>query len=421
VKADLTRMLSLPLLSNLDLRSAPGADVLAAVRERASPELAAVARRLARAFRVESPFAPGFCCIGGEIELDDHGAAASGMDRLSVTGNGETLETALTSCLGEAADLLSQFERKGDVTASGSPADHPDGVSGGWIGQALSDARGPIDWMVGRRVGAGTTALLPADLCLRRKPAVRVVEPAGALSAGVAAGPDFESAALRAVLELCERDAAALWWLGGRRPKGFPLEHAAARYGTALVERLRRGATERRTLLLDITTDLGVPTIAAISIGADGRGLACGLAARLDAREAAKAAILELCQMELATPIAEAKRVERGEAALNEADRRHLHRAAFAAADCELLHPCGVSSLETATPLDGLDALANRLHACGIDILLVGLTRPELRIAVVRAVSPDLQPFAATVSTERLGVERASATRHAAVAAVPLL
>ena len=47
--------------------------------------------------------------------------------------------------------------------------------------------------------------------------------------------------------------------------------------------------------------------------------------------------ILEMCQMEMAVLVVEAKRAESGEAGLNEIDRRHLRRAAFAAADCDLL------------------------------------------------------------------------------------
>jgi ribosomal protein S12 methylthiotransferase accessory factor YcaO len=161
-------------------------------------------------------------------------------------------------------------------------------------------------------------------------------------------------------------------------------------------------------MLLDITTDNGVPVVAAVSLDRDGRGMACGLSSRLTASDAAKAAVLEMCQMEMAAPIAEAKRAESGDAALNEADRRHLRRAKFAAADCALLHPRVMSphaaSLPAATA--GLNGLAGHLRNHGIRLFLVDHTRQDVGVAVARAVSPDLQPFSAAVSTMRFSHAR---------------
>jgi thiazole/oxazole-forming peptide maturase SagD family component len=404
------------------VRSPPGADLLQGVRNRTSARLAAVAERFSRMLCIGSSLAPGLQCIGGEIALEDDAAAACGTASLSVTGNGETREAALASCLGEAADLLSQFERSGDVAASGQMKDFPGGIGGGWIAQALARARGDIDWIEGRNAATGGAVLLPADFCLRREPRRRTVEPAAALSAGSAAGPNFEAAAVRAVLELCERDAAALWWLGGCRPRDF-LVHDAAAGAAALLGRLRRHWTGRAAWLLDLTTDVEIPVVAALSADADGRGLACGLAARLDPAEAAQAAVLEMCQMELAAPVAAAKRAEGGDAALNDTDRRHLARAAFAARECALLCACEPSRLALAPPATGaeLQVLIDRLMRRGVEVFLADFTRPDLGIPVARALAPQLQPFAESVATERLAhARRASGGAHAAVATVPL-
>ena len=46
-----------------------------------------------------------------------------------------------------------------------------------------------------------------------------------------------------------------------------------------LLTQLRQNASARRSWLLDITTDIGVPCVAAVSCAADGFGLALGLAA----------------------------------------------------------------------------------------------------------------------------------------------
>lgn len=402
----------------LDLGQDPAAAMLGGLR-RTAPTLAALADRFVRAFIVVSPWAPGFCCVGAEVSLNPHEQQAYAAPRLSLTGSGETLGTALVSCLGEAADRLSDGARPGDIRPAGASANT---VTAGWIAQVM--AQGDIDWIDARDVMTGADVALPADLCIRRPPGQRAIEPVGALSAGVAAGPDFASAALRAGLELCERDAAALWWLGGRQPRAFPLEHPAAVAGTPLIAALRRDGTERRTSLLDITTDLEIPTVAAVSLDRGGRGLACGLAARLDWAGAARAAILEMCQMELAAPLSEAKRTERGDSALNDIDRRHLQRASFAASTCELIRPSVLSTLPSppSSAPDQLEDFAERLGRKDIRLFSVDLTRPDIGVAVARMVSPDLQPYTGDVVTERLRrcrVEHNDA--HLAVSAIPLM
>ena len=394
----------LPSLHPFDLSIEPAISLVGEVAEHASPALAAVAGRLARTFLIRSPFAPAFCCIGAELPLDAQAAAANGASRVSVTGNGETARAALTACLGEAADLASQFEREGDVVAHGPAAGLPTAVAGGWLSVVGAASGGDLDWVAAIEAGSDRAVLLPADLCLRRLASQRAIEPVGALSSGAAAGPTRAAAALRALLELCERDAAAMWWLGGRLPRSLPQSSPAGARATALLARLRAGQAERRSILLDITTELGVPTFAAVSTDEDGRGLACGLAARLDPGEAVQAAILEMCQMEMSAPLAAAKRAERGEAGLNEADRRHLARASFAAGDLALLHPPEAS--RSSEPPDwvggGLDGLLAHLKEQGIDVFLHDLTRPDIGVPVMRALAPHLQPFAATVITERL-------------------
>lgn len=408
-------------LAALDLHSRSGRQLLDSINGLASSELVALAGRLSRVFSIASPFAPGFHCIGSELAISHDPTVAAA--RLSVTGNGQTPARALVSCLGEAAEYLSQFERPGDIAVTVAAGDRANLVSDGWVGEALAGVDRAIDGINAIDAATGEAALLPADLCLRRSPERMVIEPVVALSSGAAAGPSFEAAALRAILELCERDAAAMWWLGGRRPKRFATEHPATIAGAELIAQLRQGETARQTMLFDITTDSDVPAVAAVSLGRDGRGMACGLASRLSASEAARAAVLELCQMEMSAPVAAAKRAERGDAALNAADRRHLLRASFAAADCALLQPAAISSSvpNLPTTADGLTGLVAHLLSRGIRLFLVDHTRRDIGVAVARAVSPDLQPFSAAVSTKRFSHTRSNdECRHIAAQEIPL-
>ena len=185
--------------------------------------------------------------------------------------------------------------------------------------------------------------LVPAEICLRRLPERARMTPPFLLSTGCAAGRTKTDAVLHGLCELVERDAAGLWWRGGMRGRPLALEDPAVGEAAALLAGLRRGNESRRTWLLDITTDLGIPAIAAVSSHANGKGFACGLGARPTLAGAARGAIMELCQCELAHAVVAAKRAEGGESRLNARDRDHLARATQIDADtCSLLHPRGM-------------------------------------------------------------------------------
>ena len=157
---------------------------------------------------------------------------------------------------------------------------------------------------------------------------------------------------------------------------------------------MRQHTHDRISWLLDLATDIGIPVIAALSCDTDGKQLAYGLAARLSLEDAAHAAILELCQTEIAILLAQIKRMESGESNLSSTDRAHLERGAMIRADqCELLHPLGHHPTQPERTGPELPAIASALARCGIDAALIDMTRPEFGIPVVRAVAPALQPM----------------------------
>jgi ribosomal protein S12 methylthiotransferase accessory factor len=264
-----------------------------------------------------------------------------------------------------------------------------------------------LSWCRATRPADGSEAWLPADICLRRPPARRDLVPPFPLSIGSAAGPSREIAALHGLLELIERDAASLWWRGGQRARSIPAQHAAVAVAEELLLKLRQGApAPRRTWLLDITTDIGVPSVAAVSCRADGSGFAFGLAARPTLEAAVRSAILEMCQGELADVIVAAKRSERGDDALNAQDRIHLQRAAVNADQCRLLHP--VAEHVAHLPIHATEASAvfelivERLNVLGIDTFCIDLTRECFAVPVVRVIAPGLQLEPSDIVTPRL-------------------
>src|SRR6516165_8804829 len=162
-------------LAPLNLFAQSGEKLLDGIAGLASPELVALASRLARVFSIASPFAPGLHCVGGEVVIASDPSTDAGGTRLSVTGNGETLAAALVACLGEAAEFLSQFERRDDIEAVIADDDRACFVADGWISEAIAGADRPIDWTRARDASTGERALLPADLCLRRAPERRTI------------------------------------------------------------------------------------------------------------------------------------------------------------------------------------------------------------------------------------------------------
>jgi ribosomal protein S12 methylthiotransferase accessory factor len=123
---------------------------------------------------------------------------------------------------------------------------------------------------------------------------------------------------------------------------------------------------------------------------------------------AAQSAIRELCQIELAYVVVEAKREESGEAALNEHDLRHLERSAGIDPEaCALLHPMPPPRMRAEPPNDlddarALDILVDRLMKMQIEVLAVDLTRKMFDIPVARVIAPGLQLEPSDMSTQRL-------------------
>ena len=195
----------------------------------------------------------------------------------------------------------------------------------------------------------------------------------------------------------------ALWWRGGRR--GRPSARIANRAGRRRpAAQLRRGQIGRRTALLDITTDLGIPAVAAFSTRADGYGFALGMGARTTPAEAARSAIFEMCQSELSLHVIEAKRREFGEAALNESDRRQYARAALLDPRmCLLLRPrTNMPAAPETLPGDPVELIKELLAERGIVAYSLDLTRSRFGVPVVRVIAPGLQPEPCDIIIQRL-------------------
>jgi ribosomal protein S12 methylthiotransferase accessory factor len=248
-----------------------------------------------------------------------------------------------------------------------------------WVPQT-ADATTPIDWMRAECLFTGQPIFVPADCVLiGRRSAGDVAACAVADTNGCAAGQTPEDACLRALFELVERDATGRWWYGQRQ--ALVLDQAAFAIDTAIIECLAR--RKRHLLLLDLTSDIGIPTVAALAMTAMGERLGVGFATRANLKASVHAAMTELMQMELRVMAAQFAHSPDTDL------KRWFQEVRFEGIVPFKENP--IDETQTGAGSDiNLDGCIERLKAAGCRVAIMNFTRPEFAVPVVRAISPDL-------------------------------
>jgi len=255
-------------------------------------------------------------------------------------------------------------------------------------------------WVPVRRLDDGRQGYLPETLFIRS-----ANRSAWVTSCGCAAGITHEAALTSALLEAIERDAAAAWWRSRRGGRLIGLEALAGAGVLDLLARIRQEKLGRCTQFLDISGEFPAPVIAALSFDADGRGLVVGLACRLDAGNALRAALLEMCQMELALDVAAMKRAEQGVERLDEVDSRQEERPETPGAiDTDLISHLSSSLLMHKNAEKGLNfvSLVGEMLKKQYRIYAADLTTPMFDIPVAKVFVPGLQPLPSPFQSRRL-------------------
>jgi ribosomal protein S12 methylthiotransferase accessory factor len=213
---------------------------------------------------------------------------------------------------------------------------------------------------------------------------------------------------LQGLLELVERDAVALWWYNRVRRRAIDLASVDDGYVSDITRHY--GELRREIWVLDITSDLGVPTFAALSRRMDKpeEDIIYGFGAHLDPGVALARALTEMNQSLEAVPTAtgpEATRTYRGSQ-----DAVRWWRT-VRTADAGYLTPdpaAGSRRLQDCANLasDDLhqDILTCRalLEVQAIEVMVLDQTRPDVGLPVVRVVAPGLRHFWARFGPGRL-------------------
>ncbi len=212
-------------------------------------------------------------------------------------------------------------------------------------------------------------------------------------SNGSAAGNTREEAILQGFLELVERDAAAIWWYNRIKRPEVDLSNTENTYINEVIQYYH--TIGRDIHVLDITTDIGIPTFVAISYAKSEkkRKILYAFGAHVEAKIALERAIIELNQL---LPI--------------------VQNNSYLTTDPIFVNWLNTVNFETDTylaPQSGLKKniikdfpdlceknIQNALKLCvdsakkiGLETLYLDLTRPDISLPVVKVIVPGLRHF----------------------------
>ena len=210
-------------------------------------------------------------------------------------------------------------------------------------------------------------------------------------SNGCAAGNTLAEAIVQGFLELVERDAYAIWWYNRLQRPELDLGQFDDSYVRDLQKQLSQ--TGRRLWVLDVTSDLGIPTFVAVTHWMqNGReNIEFGSGAHFDARIALLRALTELNQF-LSLGLMGGGTGEKssldGVAPLRVQDHPYLTPSGKPMVRQEFGLKFG--HLDTREQVTACVSLAKQ---AGLDFLVLDQTRPDIETPVVRVIVPGLRHF----------------------------
>lgn len=323
-------------------------------------------------------------------------------------GKGTTAEEARVSAMMEAIERYSAevgdrellIERYSVLREHGNAVNPRDLILPSYV-KGVEEL--PIPWIEGVELLTDEPIYVPAAAVFHPLPArydrLRLFR---TNTNGLAGGNELEEAIFHGLAEVIERDAWSL--VEVTRDTGPRVEINGGEIG-ALLEKFR--AAEVSILIRDITSDIGVPTFAAVSddlLLRDPTLLTIGMGTHTNASVAVQRAITEVAQSRLTqihgaredTATADVRRMMGYDWLLKQ--NQHW----FEQSDAEEFEQAAAASVDTDDFLEDIHHTVARLRAAGLErVIVVELTREELGVPVVRVLVPGLEMYG--VDNERLG------------------
>jgi len=262
------------------------------------------------------------------------------------------------------------------------------------------DPDAPIPWVTGYDLGAGEEILVPASAVFHPLPH-EYPQLFRTSTNGLASGNTIEEAVFHALMEIIERDAWSL--VEVTRDTGPRIEGIDDPLAESLLGKFRAAGVE--VTVKDITSDIGIPTIAAVSddtLLQDPALLTIGMGTHTSARIAVLRALTEVAQSRLTqihgaredTTVADIRKQ------MGYERTKRMNRYWFSARDER--HFSEIPSFDTPDFLEDITLAQERLKEAGLpQVIVVDLTRETIGVPVVRVIVPGLEVFA--MDQERIG------------------
>lgn len=222
-------------------------------------------------------------------------------------------------------------------------------------------------------------------------------------SNGNAAGASLADAVLQGLLELVERDSVALWWYNRIQAPGIDL----SAFGEPWLQDLRRRYAElgRELWALDLTSDLGIPVIAAVSqrVGGLREDISFGFGAHFDPHIALRRALTEQNQLMPALISMDADESDDPDASWWFRNATVLNQPYLLPDPAE---PARVPAHFGYQPSDNLcesvESITSVLAHHGMETFVLNQTRPDVDLPVVKVIVPGLRHYWARFAPGRL-------------------
>jgi len=345
-------------------------------------------------------------------------------------GKGKTDKEAKVSGLAEAIERYSgtytgaELGVKGKYSEMGESAIHPYALMNysesqyrdrqqwnqqhhfiQWVPDFFDEER-EIDWTPVWSPNAKTFKYVPTAYCYFGYPLPPEQCFCWADTNGNAAGNTKEEAILQGFMELVERDAVALWWYNRIPTPGVAIETFNDPYLQNL--KIYYKTLDRDFWVLDITTDLNIPTFAAISrrTNKQPEDILFGFGAHFDPKIGLSRAVTEMNQMVFLSKVGN----RQGKATFSRQDMQNWCETATLENQPYLApNPRAVPKTYSDYPRywkdDLRDDVLNCVEICakhGLEMLVLDQTRPDIGMSVVKVMVPGLRHFWARFAPGRL-------------------
>lgn len=263
---------------------------------------------------------------------------------------------------------------RGELLHAGSSVVSPDWFSRGSGPRIGDEVR--LDWVRGTTLWDGP-AWVPHDAVRLDRERQRLLP---ASTNGLASGNTRNEAVLHGLLEICERDAIATF-LTAFRCRRIELTSVSDIECRGLLDAYATRGFE--VVLLDVTNDLGVPTVLAFVRSAPDDWLFCGAGAHLNLAIATSRALTEAAQLRLIVRLG----------IRDDVDDRFDQSPGLTSMSVPGWVPTRIFGETPADETRSLASDVSYVHALlrrrrGIDPIIVDLTRSDMGIPVVKVLAP---------------------------------